>query len=65
MQEAGPKKPASFFQAVVIQAGFKYRLSEKYSLSLDSKYLYLQPDALYGGSNATPKSLGLGLDIKF
>ena len=47
------------------QAGFKYRLSEKSSLSLDYKYLYLQPDVLNGGSNATPKSLGLGLDIKF
>lgn len=45
------------------QAGFKFRLDGKSSLSLDYKYIYLEPDVIHGSSCAPPQSLGVGQDL--
>jgi len=47
------------------QAGFKFLLGVNSSLSLDYKYLCLEPDVVHGGSSVPTQSLGVGLDIKF
>jgi outer membrane protein W len=53
-------------KGVAGEAGFKFLLGGNSSLSLDYKFLYLEPGALHGdGYSAPPQSLGVGLDIKF
>ena len=47
------------------QAGFKYLLGGNSSLSLDYKYLNLDPDVSRVGTKGPPQSLGVGFDIKF
>jgi len=48
---------------VAAQAGTSFQLGGNFSLSLDYKYLYIQPDVQHG--DAPPQSIGIGLNIKF
>jgi outer membrane protein len=65
-QETMPNDTTSKIKiGVAGQVGIKFKLSGNSSLNVDYKYLYIQPDELHGCSNATPQSLGIGLDIKF
>jgi len=47
------------------QAGVNFMLRDNVSLSVDYKFLNLQPDARPGGNDPATQKLGIGLDIKF
>ncbi len=47
------------------QAGVNFMLRDNVSLSIDYKFLNLQPEARPGGNDPSTQKLGIGLDIKF
>lgn len=47
------------------QAGVNFMLRDNVSLSVDYKFLNLQPEAKPGGNDPATQKLGIGLDIKF
>lgn len=47
------------------QAGVNFMLRDNVSLSVDYKYLNLQPEAKPGTNDPSTQKLGIGLDIKF
>jgi opacity protein-like surface antigen len=47
------------------QAGFRYLLGEKSSLTFDYKFLDLGADESHDSGSSTPQSVGVGLEIKF
>jgi outer membrane protein W len=47
------------------QAGINFLLRDNVSLSVDYKFLNLQPDAKPGANDPSTQKLGIGLDIKF
>ena len=47
------------------QAGVNFMLRDNVSLSVDYKFLNLQPEARPSGNDPSTQKLGIGLDIKF
>ncbi len=47
------------------QAGVNFMLRDNVSLSVDYKFLNLQPEARPGANDPATQKLGIGLDIKF
>jgi len=66
---AEPVKPGEavpgFKTSLAGQAGVNFMLRDNVSLSVDYKFLNLQPEARPGGNDPSTQKLGIGLDIKF
>ena len=55
--------PLKIRTGMAAQAGASYQLGGNFSLSLDYKYLYIQPEVQH--SDAPSQSIGIGVNIKF